>query len=149
MPTLTVPELVALLRGFDNRREIIKGITRGLRREAPAARKAIRANTLESMPKRGGLNQWLARIRINVAVKLTGYRRVGMTLTGGRNSAGGRSDTEAIDRGRVRAPTFGHKTAAGWHIVAVEPGFFTRPASESGWVRAVDGEVDRVLEQLR
>jgi hypothetical protein len=146
---MTVDELVALLRGFDNRREIIKGISRGLRRQAGPVRTQIRSHTLATMPKRGGLNGWLASIRINVNVKLTGYRGVGLILKGGRNSRGGRADTAAIDLGRVRAPSWGKRGPAAWHVQSVPQGFFTEPAAASGWVAMVDREVDSALDQLR
>ena len=98
---------------------------------------------------RGGLNAWVSKIRINTQIKTSG-RRAGIKLVGGRNSEGGRSDVSAIDRGRVRAPTFGHRSKNAWHTVTVEPGFFTKTAAEATeWRSQVDAEVDKALEELR
>lgn len=147
---VSVDQLVRELRSFDQRGEIIKAMKAGIRKPVPAVRKAIRAHAVAILPKSGGLGAWVAQTRINVEVKLTGYKRVGIRLKGGRNSTGGRSDVNAIDRGRVRAPSWGHRTMASWHTVTVQPGWFTEPAAESDqWIAAVDREIDGALDQLR
>lgn len=147
---ISAERLVAELRAFQNRGEVIKAMKAGIRKPVPAVRKKIRANALGTLPKGGGLNEWVSKIRINVEVKLTGYKRVGIRLKGGRNSKGARSDVNAIDRGRVRAPSWGHRTAASWHSQTVPAGFFTKPASEaSEWREAVDAEIDHALDQIR
>lgn len=150
MGVATVGELVSELRRFSNRREIIKAISKGIRRPVPAVRKAIRAHAVDILPSGGGLGAWVAAARINVAVKLTGYKSVGIRLKGGRNSRGGRSDLAVIDRGRVRAPSWGRRGQGDWHVQAVTPGFFTTPAADAEqWRRAVDDAVDGTLDQLR
>jgi hypothetical protein len=147
---ISVDELVRELRDFRNRRQIINSMKAGIRKPVPAVRKKIRANAKATLPKGGGLNAWVASVRINVQVKLTGYKAVGIRLKGGRNSAGGRSDMDAINRGRVRAPAWGRRGAGDWHTQLVQPEFFTKPAGEATeWAAAVDGEVDRVLNMLR
>jgi len=147
---ISVDQLVRELRGFDRRGEVIKAMKAGIRKPVPAVRKAIRGHALAVLPSSGGLGAWVAKARINVEVKLTGYKRVGIRLKGGRNSTGGRSDVNAIDRGRVRAPSWGHRTSASWHTVTVTPGWFTQPASQAEqWIAAVDKEIDSALDQLR
>jgi hypothetical protein len=146
----TVEQLVAELRRFSNRREIIKSISKGVRRPVPEVRKAIRRHAVATLPSGGGLGRWVAAARINVAVKLTGYKSVGIKLKGGRNSAGGRAHLTAIDEGRVRAPSWGRRGQGQWHSQSVTPGFFTVPASGAEqWRRAVDDAVDGTLDQLR
>lgn len=146
---ISVEQLVRELRGFDQRREIVKALSKAVRAGAPKVRKKIRAAAMETLPKEGGLNAWVAASKITIRVKLSG-RSAGITLRGGRNSKGGRSDLNAIDRGRVRAPTWGHRQKGAWHTVIVTPGFFTQTAAEATeWHDEVDKAVDAALEQLR
>ena len=142
-------ELVRELRAFRERREVTKATAKGIRKAVVPARKAIKSAAKETMPKRGGLNLWVSRISILAQVRLSG-RRAGVKLKGGRNSLGGRSDVNAIDRGRVRAPSWGHRTKASWHTVTVPPGFFTKTAADlPDWREDVDREVDQALETIR
>lgn len=141
--------LIADLKYFEARKEILKEFRKEVRKPVPAVRDAIRKRARSTLPHSGGLGDWVARLRINVKIKLSG-RRAGITLIGGKNSAGGRSDMNAIDRGRVRAPTFGHRGKGQWHTQAVESGFFTRPTEETGlWKEAAEMAVDRALEVIR
>lgn len=142
-------ELVRELRAFDRRREITKAISKGIRAAVKPARKAIKMKARETLPHGGGLNVWVSKVSVLASIKLSG-RRAGVKLKGGRNSQGGRSDITAVDRGRVRAPSWGHRTRASWHTVQVTPGFFTRTAAElPDWREQVDHEVDQALETLR
>lgn len=146
---ITVERLIRELHKFRDGKEIVKALGKGLRAGVPPVRKEIRAVAIEQLPHEGGLNRWVARIRINFKFK-GGSRSATAKLVGGRNSEGGRSDVAAIDRGRVRAPSWGHRTKGSWHTVAVTPGFFTKTAAESAqWSAHVDAEVDKALEQLR
>lgn len=141
--------LVAELQSFRGRREITKAIGRGLRAATKPARQAIKQKALGTLPHGGGLNVWVSKTRIVTAIRLAGPR-ASVKLRGGRNSARGRSDIDAIDRGRVRAPSWGHRTGGSWHTVAVTPGFFTRTAAElPDWRDQVDAEVDQALETIR
>jgi hypothetical protein len=146
---ISFDQLIQELRGFDQRREIVKAMSKGIRASAPKVRRKIRAAGIAILPEEGGLGAWVARIRINLQIK-TGSRSASIKLVGGRNSVGGRSDIAAIDRGRVRAPTFGHRNKGSWHTVAVEPGFFRQTAADADdWHADIDHEVDQALEQLR
>ena len=142
-------QLVRELKAFDGRREVTKAMGKGIRKAVQPARKAIKKVALSTLPAGGGLNVWVSKTRINVQIKTAG-RRAGVKLKGGRNSLGGRSDINAVDRGRVRAPSWGHRTKASWHTVQVTPGFFTKTAADlPDWREAVDAEVDGALDQLR
>jgi hypothetical protein len=142
--------VAAQIRAFDDRREIVKAMRKAMREPLPTIRTAIRARAISTMPAGGGLNRWVAASRINATVKIDS-RRVQVRLKGGRNSRGGRSDMAAIDRGRVRAPSWGHRTKASWHTVEVTPGYFRAPAADAaGLVNAsIDRAVDGALDQLR
>lgn len=146
---ISVDQLVAELRGFDGRREVVKAIGRGIRKGAPAVRKAIRASAIEQLPSGGGLGKWVAAARVTVQIRLSG-RKAGVRLKGGRNSAGQRSDIKAIDNGRVRAPSWGRRGKGAWHVQTVPAGFFTRTAAEATeWHAEVESAVDDALNQIR
>lgn len=140
----------AELKAFDDRRAVLKAMRQGLRKPVPAIRQAIKDRALSTMPKRGGLNAWVASIRITSPVKVNS-RQVSLKLKGGRNSKGGRSDISAIDRGRVRAPSWGRKGAGAWHTQTVPTGFFREPAADAAGdvLTAIDGAVDTALDTLR
>lgn len=137
------------LAAFAGSREITKALGRAIRKTVPPVRRAIRDTALETMPHAGGLNVWVSRIRVTAQIRVSG-RKAGVKLKGGRNSQGGRSDIRAIDLGTVRAPSWGHRTAAAWHAQAVTPGFFTQTSHDlPDWRDNIDAEVDRSLEILR
>lgn len=142
--------VAAQLKGFDDRREVLKAMRKGLREPVGPIRKAIKARARADLPARGGLNRWVASTRVTAAIKI-GARRIEMKLKGGRNSAGGRSDIAAIDRGRVRAPSWGRKGAGQWHTQNVRAGFFTDPAAAAKpqILDAVDDAVDQALDAIR
>lgn len=120
-----------------------------MRRPIPGVRKAVRARAVATLPKGGGLNAWVARVRFTSDVRVAGDT-VRVKIKAGRNSAGGRSDINAIDRGRVRAPTFGYRGPRGWHQQAVDPGFFREPVAEPDqWTDAADRALDEALEVIR
>lgn len=142
-------DLVRDLRKFEGRREVVKALRKQIRTPVPGVRRAIKDRALEILPERGGLNEWVASLKITAAVKLAG-RAAGVRLKGGRNSAGGRSDVRRIDKGRVRAPSWGRKTKAAWHTQTVAPQFFTGPAAEvDQWRKACVRAVDEALEVIR
>lgn len=147
--SVSFAQLIVELRGFDQRREIVKALNRGLRAAAPAIRAEIRAVALETLPSSGGLGAWVARTRINIRSRTSG-RRASVKLVGGRNSAGGRSDINAIDRGRVRSPSWGRRGNGQWHTTLVQPGFFTDTAAESReWQDRSEQAIESALDQLR
>lgn len=139
-------EAAALLKTTNDRKVILKQMRKDIRQPVPAVRKSIKARALSSMPKGGGLNKWVAATRITAQVKVSS-RAITVKLKGGRNSRGGRSDIKAIDRGRLRAPTWGHKP---WHTQAVPSGFFSEPAEDSRaeWIAVVDQAVDTAIAQI-
>lgn len=142
--------VAAQIKAFDGRREVVKAMRKAIREPVPAIRKNIKTQALSLMPKRGGLGLWVASIRVNAAIKVNS-RQVSMKLKGGRNSAGGRSDIAAIDRGRVRAPSWGRKGPGAWHTQRVPSGFFTETSAEyaDDVKQAIDSAVDVALEALR
>lgn len=142
-------DLIRDLKRFEGRREVVKALRKEIRRPVPTVRKAIRRRALDTLPEGGGLNKWVAKTRVNVQIKLAG-RGAGIRLKGGRNSLHGRTDTRAIDAGRVRHPSWGRRGPGQWHTQQVTPGFFTDPAGDIGtWRTACVKAVDEALEVIR
>lgn len=98
-----------LLRGMD---DSLKGLLPEV--QAAAERGA------ERLPKRGGLSKQVARTRIGVKI-LTRGGGLAAKFVAHPNAV---TDPGAIDRGRVRHLTFGHKP---WEIQLVAKGWFTQP----------------------
>lgn len=145
----TLAELVRDLRAYEGRKELTRALRVELRRPVPAVRKGIKARALATLPRSGGLNRWVAAIRITVKIALSG-RRATVELRGGRNSRRDRSDVRAIDRGRVRAPSWGRRSVGQWHNQVVEPGFFTEPSADlDAWRDACATAVDEAMEVIR
>lgn len=148
-----ITTFVRELHAFDDRREVVKALKKQVRQPLPLVRKEIRANARAWMPHRGGLDRWVASISILATFKFTG-RQAGISVKGGRNSKGGRSDIKRIDAGRVRAPSWGRRGAGQWHTQSVTPGFFTdvfEPGGEAidAFEQAVSDAVDDALSTIR
>ncbi len=147
--TISIDQLVRELKAFRESKAVVNAAARGIRKAVAPARRAVKKTAKATLPKAGGLNVWVSKAAIRASIRLSG-RRAGIKLTGGRNSAGGRSDITAIDKGRVRAPSWGHRTKAAWHTVEVTPGFFTGTLDElPDWRENIDAEVDRALDTIR
>lgn len=150
MVAVSADEMGRILRAFDGRRNLVKAMRRGLNKAAKTqVTPAIREHALAILPKRGGLNEYVAQARVATLISYSS-RSAGVRLRGRRTSAGRRSDLKRIDEGTVRAPTWGHRTGASWHTQTVPSGWFTDPAAKSTAFRdTVDAEVDRALDELR
>lgn len=143
--------VAADLKAFDGRREVVKALRRSIREPVPTIRAAVKARALAILPQRGGLAAWVAETKVSASVKVSS-RVVGLLVKGGRNKiTGGRSDINAINRGRVRAPSWGRRWEGQWHTQTVQPGFFTDAAMESADVvqRVTTDAVDRAFDQVR
>lgn len=142
--------VAAQIKAFEGRREVVKAIRKTIREPVPLIRRDIKARALSSLPRSGGLAAWVAASKVSASIKIKS-RTVGLLLKGGRNSSGGRSDINAIDRGRVRAPSWGRKGSGDWHNQTVSDGFFSLPASYRGpeVERVTTIAVDRAFDTIR
>lgn len=137
------------LRKYEDKKILLKEFRTEIRKPIPAIRKAIKGVALAILPKRGGLNLWVAAIRITARMKFAG-RSAGVKLIGGRRSTGAQSDIRAVDRGRVRAPSWGRRSRGDWHTQVVQPEFFTVPAdNDKAWRGAILAAVDKGLKVIR
>ena len=147
---VSIRDFARELKGFEDRKVVLKALRGAIRKPFPSVRAKIRASAKAILPKGGGLNAWVAALRVNLAVKATTGRSAGVIVKGGRNSAGSRSDVRAIDRGRVRAPSWGRRGPAAWHTQQVTPGFFTTPVIEATeWHEEIDRAVDTAFDTVR
>ncbi len=145
-----LPRLIADLKKTDASKEILKEVRRTFREPLPALRKEIKKVAKRDLPRRGGLGAWVAGTRVGAQIKLTG-REVSLKIRGGRNSESKkRSDINAIDRGRLRHPSWGRRGPGQWHTQTVKPGFFsgTVEASRSEFVKSVEKGTNIVVERL-
>ncbi len=146
---VSIEQFARELKAFPERKELVKQLRAEMRKPVPAVRKKIKARALSTLPKRGGLNRWAASTRITAKVEIGGSR-VRVTLKGNRNSQGGVSDLRALDRGRVRHPSWGRRYRGQWHTQRVTEGFFTAPATEfDQWRAACLAALDKALETIR
>lgn len=140
--------LVRSLRGFSRNNEVTKAVRAELRAPVPIVRTRIKAAARTKLPRSGGLGGWVAAIKITALVQFSA-KVVSVRMRGGRRSTGAQSDIAAIDRGRVRAPSWGRRHRGDWHNQAVPPGFFSKTAEESPeWATAIDRGIAAALEKI-
>jgi hypothetical protein len=98
------------------RRELYRGLQRAAKPLIADAKVSAR-----SLPHRGGLADRAARARFRVKARAGRTPSISIVAA----DAKGRSvDLDALDRGTVRHPTFGHRP---WVAQQVRPEWFTRP----------------------
>lgn len=95
-------------------RRQIRGIT------APAI-EAVRKSAMDTLPKQGGLNQWVADAVIKAQI-LTGPKTAGVSIRARKTG----HDLATINRGAVRHPVYG-TWRAGVPSQPVQRGFFNKP----------------------
>jgi len=93
----------------------------------------LRKSAREVLPKKGGLNEFIATSNIVVRNSLVG-NKVGTRIVAKKAGGGkGWHDLEAFDNGSFRHPTRGRKAEAHlnrikWVQQSCPPGWFTKPA---------------------
>lgn len=143
--------LIADLKGFEGRKAVVRELRKELRAPLPKVRQAVRAAAVSDLPSRNGLGAWVAKSTITVSTRL-GAKSAGISLRGGRNSQRKRSDIRAIDAGKVRAPSWGHRGPGAWHVQTVKDGFFTKTITgdlENEWHMAAVRAVEHATEVIR
>jgi hypothetical protein len=137
------------VRSLGADRKIVNEMTKEIRRAVPPIRSAVKQNAIAYLPKRGGLNRWVARGRITANVRRSA-NNAGVTIVDGKNSLKKRTDMRAINAGTTRAPLFGDRS--NWYSHAVRPGFFDDAITQEGAdafreavIIAVDRAAGRIL----
>jgi hypothetical protein len=113
----------AAVRKLGDGRTVVNEMAKEIRDAVPPVRAAARQHALAFLPKRGGLNAWVAAASVRAAVR-RGPRSAGVSLVAGRNSRRRRADLDRLDRdGRLRHPLYGDRDF--WYLQSVQPGWFT------------------------
>jgi len=106
------------------RRELLAGLRAGVRPVIPA----LRAAALSELPKKGGLNEWVAASKLTVRNRLSpftaGVQIVNQSKAGSSRRGGSGQVQFGSDKGVVRHPVFGH-TDRKWTETKVHAGWFT------------------------
>lgn len=89
---------------------------------AAHAPEMIRQSALDTLPRSGGANVWVADA-VTKVMPTAGARSAGVTV---RTRKSGH-DLKSIDAGRLRHPTYGQPKPTKWGMTPVRPGFFSRP----------------------
>lgn len=143
-----IAEFVRELRSFDGRRTVVQTLRRRLRGNTRAQVAATRAAYRARLPQRGGLNEWAARSSVTLKIGYAG-RSAGIRVRGSRSSGSGKADLSGLDRGRVRAPSWGRKGAGQWHTQAVPARIFTDSVDVDLWLPTIDAALDEALGVIR
>ena len=161
------------LRASGNR-ELQREVLRAINAATEPIKQDIADEARKILPKRGGLNEFVADARIATRTRLQGRnigvrivaeqtkgkshalrsraykRRHGLKSTRGRDLSGfasGPVDLAAINRGRVRHPIYG-RWVPGRGFQSVKPGFFSRPIRTLGAQRVKRNTIEVVRVYL-
>lgn len=116
------------------RKELYRGIQRAAKPLSAAAQRSARAN----LPKRGGLNEWVASSKFSVST--SGGKDPAVRISGRKVG----HDLKALDRGRLRHPLYGNRRR--WYNQQIRPGWFSEPMTEGA--SGVRREIVDVLEDI-
>jgi hypothetical protein len=134
----------------DSAREMLPSGGGGERKPRPSGPRKDgkkRVPRARSRKKRLALNEFVAKQKVVVKTNLGG-RNIGVRIQGSKAKAGKQVDLNAINRGRVKHPTFGHKP---WVIQEVEPGYFDKPLEgpvADDFRRAIFAAINNIRQQL-
>jgi hypothetical protein len=143
----TVEQLARALSGYADRGQIIRDLAADLERVIPGVEDGIRARAVDTLPGAGGLGKWVAKLRLRSSIRL-GSRRARVTIVGHRRAIGGTADLGAIDRGRVRHPSWGRRGSNDWHVQLVTPGFMSKSEEQRVWSATAQASVTRSFRRV-
>ena len=115
------------------RRELLKGIQRATKPLKADAKRAAGSK----LPQSGGLAAEVARAKFTTRTR-TGGRNVGVTILAKGDVV------RSSDRGRIRHPVFGNRSA--WVTQDVTPGWFTETMQDSA--PKVRGEILEAMQDV-
>lgn len=146
--SISVGTMVRRLRRF-NRGEIVRQVQRQIDQPLPVIRTRVKASALGKLPKSGGLAAWAAAAHLTAQVHVMGDT-VTANLKVHRTSLRHASDLRALDRGRVRHPSWGRRAPSDWSVQLVTAKVYSEPIAESHeWRRAVSAACDDALDVIR
>jgi hypothetical protein len=109
-------------------KELRRDLLRGIQRATRPLKDDIKDSARRNLPRRGGLNEWVANQGKVSTRTSTAGRNVGVRVVADKKG----SDLAAINRGRLRHPVFGNRKV--WVTQLVPPGWFDQ-GTEDGAVR--------------
>jgi hypothetical protein len=139
VPVEGIEELAQLARELKagGNKEMTKELRQGLQRSIRPLREAARQGALDQLPSAGGLAAEVARSGFSGKVSLLGRNpSVKITGKGKTNEKGLQHDLRAMDRGRLRHPTWG---GGRWVTQLITPGWFSL---------TLEAKADRVKVEL-
>lgn len=135
--------------GQDN--AISDAILAAIRQEIQPLRDSARQRARETLPRRGGLADRVAQQPMPVSYSPSRSRGVRVRIdVRPAHGRAGVEDPAAVDRGRVRHPTFGRTGPGEWHTQQVQAGWFTVPMTQgapkirAALVAALNREIDKL-----
>lgn len=149
MPVEGIDDLARLARDLKaaGNKDLTKELRRGLQRSVKPLKEAGRQGALDELPTEGGLAAEIAASRFTGRVSLLGRNpRVTLEAKGRNNEQGKVHDLDAMDRGRLRHPTYGRK----WVTQTITPGWWTSTmtAKSEGVQARMFEAADAVLKKL-
>lgn len=95
-----------------------KELYAGINRATKPAKTAIKEAARRELPKKGGLNEFIAKSSVTTRTR-GGGKNPGVQIVAKKKG----HDIRAIDRGRLRHPVWGNRRV--WVTQQIKPGFFT------------------------
>jgi hypothetical protein len=121
----------------DLRKELLKGLRNAAK---PLAKEAAPKAAREGLPKRGGLNEYVAASKFAVRTRTTG-QGAGVRIVGAKKG----HDIKATDEGEFRHPVFGGKT---WVVQHIKPGWWTDGMSDPVVLEPMRKELIAVMDEV-
>lgn len=120
-------------------KDLQRELASGLRRAVRPMQREFKQVAGQVLPYRGGLAEFVVagmRFRSKVSVGKSPRVRITASLPG--------HDLDAMNRGRLRHPTFGHRDGAHWVTQEIRPGFW----DDAGTLAAEDArkEIDKAVD---
>lgn len=112
--------IVALRMRAAGEVELKRAMFRNIRLATLPAAGRVRQSAIDTLPRSGGLNEWVASSVIKTSVT-TGVRTAGVTLRMRKSG----HDLKSIDAGIARHMVYGNPKV--WATTQVKPGFWTEP----------------------
>jgi hypothetical protein len=157
-------------------KDLTKRAYRAIGDAAKPVTREVPASARTTLPRAGGLGDWVARAPVKTNIRL-GARSVSARITSRQSKAAsgrirraayaahrgrkratraetqhlgkGEIDLNAINRGRIRHPTYGHRP---WKLQSVTAGYFDKPMTGK-FVRraqiAISVQVDKFLREVK
>lgn len=101
--------------------ELKNAMYRNIRAATIPAKEAVKRSELARLPKRGGLNTYVASSKLSTRT-LIGPKTAGVVL---RQTKPPKHDLRAMNRGQLRHPLFGNRDH--WYSQQIPSGWFERP----------------------